>query len=1088
MKLLWRFLWIASVPVWAQVLPKSPTINQLPSREFGQSTLLNPPTSGAPNLIEGREFNTPLGIAFAPSGAMYVADTSNNRVLAWLPSHLTTGHQADLVIGQRDLVSNLNLGPGTSLTSGLTLPSSVAVDPAGNLYVLDDGNNRIVRYPNPFNQTVSPLAIDLVIGQETQSSGNVANQNNPKASNQSLSFSPGGTFLRAAIALDSHGNLWVADAGNNRVLRFPADPSTKLLPVPPAGTEPAADLVLGQPDFVSNGAPSCGNTPCQTNLTILLQPQSLAFDGAGALYVADGFARVLYYQNPNAGVAASQVLGVNPPSSSQPTVPNAYSLGNSIQNAPLSVFATGSKVFVADTQANRVVRYTAPAQFVMSQATPSPQIEGVIGQSDLVSGKVNRGLVEPSATSLSAPLGGAFDSAGNLWVVDTNNNRVLSYPASAAFSYFAATIVVGQTDFPFNSPNLIEGREVWNAGSAAIKINNASVNFSFGGGIAVDKNSNPPHLYIADTFNNRVLGFLDARAVGTDARSILTQKADLVIGQLDLFRSIVNWAPSGSSGDVNVPTQTGLLRPVGLAVDDDGNVWVADSGNGRVLRFPAPFSVEAGTVQTADTVLGQSSFTNKDQSATKQTMHTPYGLAFFLLVDPTTNKVLGQTHLAVSDLALNRVLVFQSPLVTGEEAFTVVGQQDFSSGGASNTPAGLNAPRYLATDTGGRLYVADSGNNRLVVFENTSNIAQTGPSAPFKFPIFNQPQGIAVSQISGEMWVTSAASNTIYHLDNVSNFQTTSTIFQEIGSYGPLSIALDSSENPIVGEAINRVAFYFAQLVVRNAFSFTSTMPLTPGMWAQAAPLGKTFSANDEVHQNPPYPTTVAGLQMLVNGTPSGIYSWEQQTYMNFVIPWEAPTSGTAEFLLFNPTTKEIVAAGTVGMTLADPAFRTTNFQGWGQVLAINIKADGTPYGLNGPQNPINLGDTLQLALTGQGLVANPPADGFSPSGLTSTNLLDLAVNINGVAVPPGNIISSDLDPTYPGSWTINVRVPTIAQGGPPPCNAVSIVVVLKGDFFSNVGYDPNNGFNDIPLQAGSNTCPQGGGNGRVTTFAVKAP
>ena len=113
-------------------------------------------------------------------------------------------------------------------------------------------------------------------------------------------------------------------------------------------------------------------------------------------------------------------------------------------------------------------------------------------------------------------------------MADANNNRVLSYPASGSFSYLEANVVVGQTDFPFNTANLIEGREVWNAGSATI--NNSNVN-AFGGGIVVDKGSNPPRLYIADTFNNRILGFRDARAVGTDARSLLTQKADLVIGQ-----------------------------------------------------------------------------------------------------------------------------------------------------------------------------------------------------------------------------------------------------------------------------------------------------------------------------------------------------------------------------------------------------------------------------------------------------------------------------------------------------------------------------------------------------------------------------
>ena len=64
MKVLWRFV-LASVPLCAQV---SPTINELPSREFGQLRLANPLTSTAPNLVEGRELYKPLGVAFAPSG------------------------------------------------------------------------------------------------------------------------------------------------------------------------------------------------------------------------------------------------------------------------------------------------------------------------------------------------------------------------------------------------------------------------------------------------------------------------------------------------------------------------------------------------------------------------------------------------------------------------------------------------------------------------------------------------------------------------------------------------------------------------------------------------------------------------------------------------------------------------------------------------------------------------------------------------------------------------------------------------------------------------------------------------------------
>jgi len=1035
MKFLCHFVLIASVSVWAQV---SPSINELPSREFGQAKLLNPATSGAPNLIEGRELNTPLGIAFAPSGGpMYVVDTGNHRILGWRnAANLTNGNQADIVVGQRDFYSTLTQGPGGDLSSGLTLPASAAVDSAGNLYVLDGGNNRILRYPNPFNQATSPLSVDLVIGQKTESNGNIANENQTGPTNHSVSFSHGGSFLRAGIALDPQGNLWVADAGNNRVLRFPVDQLT-------AGTiEPVADRVIGQPDFVSNSAPSCGGT-CQTSLSVLLRPQSLAFDGSGGLYVADGFARVLYYPDASIQTFASQVLGVVPvPAAGQPTpLPNDFSLGNAFQNAPLAVFSTGNSIFVGDAVANRVVRYTIPANFVPSATTPSPQIEGVIGQADLFSGKINRGLMEPDSTTLNTPVAGAFDTDGNLWIVDTSNNRVLSYPASVTLNFNSANVVIGQTDFPFNSPNLLEDRGVWFTNG-----------FLAGGGIAVDKNSTSPLLYIADTLNNRVLGFRDARAVGTDIRSLLTQTPDLVIGQPagDFFRSIVNYP----NGDPDLPTATGLLRPIGLAVDDGGNLWVADSGNGRVLRFPSPFSVEAGTIQEADLVLGQSNFTQKDQSASAQTMNTPYGLALY-----------PDGHLAVSDPILNRVLIFKKPFVNGESAFTVIGQQNFAASGALDSLAGLSSPRHVATDTSGRLYVADAGNNRLVVFRDTSGIAQTGPAAAFNFP-FGAPQGLAVSQISGEMWITSG--NGIYHLPEITSYQNTSTILQQIGANGPLAIALDSSENLIVAEAINRVTFYFAKITIRNAFSFTSTRPLTPGMWTQGALIGKTFLASDEINQNPPYPTTAAGLQMLVNGVPSAIYSWEQNVFMNFVIPWEAPTSGSAEFLLFNPTTQEIVAAGNSQMTVADPAFRTTNLQGWGQVLAIN-STNGT---LNGPQNPVGIGETLTLSLTGQGLVANPPANGFAPSGPVPTNPLDLHIFINGAAVPTQNILFSGLDPTYPGLWTINIRIPNGSTVG----KAIPILVLMRG-VLSNWGFDPTNSNNDILL-----TVP----NGRLTTIAVK--
>ena len=344
-------------------------------------------------------------------------------------------------------------------------------------------------------------------------------------------------------------------------------------------------------------------------------------------------------------------------------------------------------------------------------------------------------------------------------------------------------------------------------------------------------------------------------------------------------------------------------------------------------------------------------------------MKTPYGLALF-----------PDGQMAVSDLTLNRVLTFRKPFSNGQTAFNVVGQPNPSSSGTSNSLDGLNAPRHLATDDSGRLYVCDSGNNRLVVFRDTSNIPQTGPAAVFNFPNFSQPQGIAVSTTSREMWIT--AGNTLYHLPEVTTFQNTSTILQQIGSIAPMAIALDSFDNPIVAEGINRISFYFAKLAARNAYSYTSNRPLTPGVWVQAAPFGKALGVTDQT-QGPPYANTLAGFQVLVNGVPAGV-SAVGNKYINFNMPWSAPTSGAAEFLLLKPDTGEIVAAGSFLMGLADPAFKTVNGQGTGQVLATNLE-NGTR---NGAQNPVGRGKILTLALTGEGPVDNPPPDGTAPSAL----------------------------------------------------------------------------------------------------------
>ncbi|NDJ15607.1 MAG: hypothetical protein EBY17_31295, partial [Acidobacteriia bacterium] len=174
---IWMISAVLSAAAFAQV---SPDINPFPSRGFGQAKLsLDPQQTISPNLLEGRELNSPTAIAFDTTSSppiVYIADTGNNRVLAWRnPASLSAGNQADRVIGQRDFFKAFQGGPGSTsgglTAAGLSLPNALAVDSSGNLWVFDAGNNRILRFSRPLDQPGDLVTPDLVIGQKTVSSG-----------------------------------------------------------------------------------------------------------------------------------------------------------------------------------------------------------------------------------------------------------------------------------------------------------------------------------------------------------------------------------------------------------------------------------------------------------------------------------------------------------------------------------------------------------------------------------------------------------------------------------------------------------------------------------------------------------------------------------------------------------------------------------------------------------------------------------------------------------------------------------------------------------------------------------------------------
>jgi len=196
----------------------------------------------------------------------------------------------------------------------------------------------------------------------------------------------------------------------------------------------------------------------------------------------------------------------------------------------------------------------------------------VLGQTSFTASACNQGLAAPTAATLCNPSGLAFDSARNLWAVDSANNRVLMYPAANLVTGGSATGVLGQPGFVTASPN--------NGGLSASTL-------SFGpaiNGSAFDKAGN---LWVTDEANNRVLMYRKASLATNGAA------ATVVLGQATFTAS-----GCGTSAAT-------LCSPVGLALDNKGDLAVADGENSRILGFTSPFS----NGMSATLVLGQANLT-----------------------------------------------------------------------------------------------------------------------------------------------------------------------------------------------------------------------------------------------------------------------------------------------------------------------------------------------------------------------------------------------------------------------------------------------------------------------------------------------
>jgi hypothetical protein len=348
---------------------------------------------------------------------------------------------------------------------------------------------------------------------------------------------------------------------------------------------------------------------------------------------------------------------------------------------------------------------------------------GVIGQPNYISSTPNwdpqtpPGQLTPvNAYGFSGVSGIALDSAGNLWVADTINSRVLmfqkSYISVPNFAGPPAQQVIGQPDF--NTTN----------GGPNVQGNNT---FSSPQAIAFDSSGN---LYVGDNQNCRIMVFqkkvLDAGQPNQPAASI-------VLGQPDF-----NSACTGQFGLVN-----------GIAFDGSGDLWAATSFNGgNTVSGVFQFAFSAQTAQ-AQGGIGFKSGDTGQLIPTGQYLFQPFGLA--VTGSPSSSITLwvsdGESPVVSEPLqAYNRVIEFTltqqdgswnvtpvAVLGQGQSAqpnpccnvnmpqccppnscnMTCVEQSEGNEGNQSPTPGTLSNPTFIALDSAGNLFVADSTNNRV---------------------------------------------------------------------------------------------------------------------------------------------------------------------------------------------------------------------------------------------------------------------------------------------------------------------------------------------------------------------------------------
>jgi ribosomal protein S11 len=259
----------------------------------------------------------------------------------------------------------------------------------------------------------------------------------------------------------------------------------------------------------------------------LYSPTGVAVDGAGNVYVAD-----TYNHRIRKVAAATGVITTIAGSGTYGGFSGDGGMATAAQlNSPSGVAVDGAgDVYVADTDNHRIRKVTAATGIITTIAGSGTYGFGGDG-----------GVA--TAAQMYYPSGVAVDGAGNVYVADTNNNRIRKVTAATGIM----STVAGSGTYGFSGDG---------AAAPAAQMRSPE-------GVAVDGAGN---VYIADSYNYRV------RRVSAATGNITT---------------VAGTGGSGYSGEAGAATAAQLYYPSGVAVDETGNVYIADRYNDRIRKVTA---------------------------------------------------------------------------------------------------------------------------------------------------------------------------------------------------------------------------------------------------------------------------------------------------------------------------------------------------------------------------------------------------------------------------------------------------------------------------------------------------------------------